>query len=95
MSFDRRSDAREILSLCYPNYVRMENDPILTERIVKKITEYYSEYGVMFRRIVTEPKAILPSQIRKRVHEGKDISGMVSPAVARFIKDNQLYSEEV
>ena len=94
LNFDQRSDMGEILSLCYPNYVRRENDPILTARIVEKITDIYNKHGKMFRRIVTEPRDILSSQIRRRVAEGKDVSGMVSTSVARFIKDNQLYLED-
>ena len=94
LNFDKRSDVKEIISLCYLNYVRRENDPILTERVVEKITEFYNKYGVMFRRIVIEPKLILPSQIKRKVREGKDISSEVAPAVARFIKENGLYLEE-
>ena len=94
LNFDKRSDYKEILSLCYPNYYRRENDPIITELVVAKITKIYKENGVMFRRIVTEPKTILPSQIRKKVLVGEDISDLVAPAVARFIKENELYLEE-
>ena len=93
LNFDKRSDYKEILSLCYPNYYRRENDPIITELVVAKITQIYKENGVMFRRIVTEPKTILPSQIRKKVRAGEDISDLVAPAVARFIKENELYLE--
>lgn len=94
LNFDQRADYREILSLCYPNYYRRENDPILTDRVVAKITRVYNETGKMFRRIVTEPKMILPSQIRKKARAGEDISDLVAPAVARFIKENELYLEE-
>ena len=94
LNFDKRNDYKEILSLCYPNYYRRESDPIITELVVAKITKIYKENGVMFRRIVTEPKTILPSQIRKKVLVGEDISDLVAPAVARFIKENELYLEE-
>ena len=64
---------------------------ILTKKIVDKITEYYNKYGVMFRRIVTEPIDISSTQIRKRIADGKDISGLVPKKVEDFIYKNALY----
>ena len=94
LSFDRWYKFEEIFKLCYPVYVRRENDPIMTQRIVAKITEYYEKYGVMFRRIVTEPIELSSTQIRTRVAEGKSISGLVPPKVEKFIYDNGLYIPE-
>ncbi len=94
LTFDTWYKFEEIFKLCYPVYVRRENDPILTKRIVDKITEYYNKYGVMFRRIVTEPVELSSTQIRKRVAEGKDISSLVPQGVAEFIKQNRLYLSE-
>ena len=39
LTFDTWYKFEEIFKLCYPVYVRRENDPILTKRIVDKITE--------------------------------------------------------
>ena len=94
LTFDQWYRFEDIFKLCYPVYVRRENDPIITKRIVDKITEYYEKYGVMFRRIVTDPIELSSTQIRKRVAEGKSISGMVPSKVEQFIKDNRLYFEE-
>ena len=74
--------------------MRRENDPILTKRIVDKITEYYNKYGVMFRRIVTEPIELSSTQIRRRLANGEDISGLVPEKVAEFIARNGLYLSE-
>ncbi len=94
LTFDTWYKFEEIFKLCYPVYVRRENDPILTKRIVDKITEYYNKYGVMFRRIVTEPIELSSTEIRKRVGEGKDISSLVPQRVAEFINQNRLYLSE-
>lgn len=94
LTFDTWYRFEDILKLCYPVYVRRENDPILTKRIVDKITEYYNKYGVMFRRIVTEPIDISSTQIRKMVSQGKDISALVPTRVAEFIYQNGLYISE-
>jgi nicotinate-nucleotide adenylyltransferase len=94
LTFDQWYKFEEIFKLCYPVYVRRENDPIMTQRIVGKITEYYEKYGVMFRRIVTEPIELSSTQIRKRVAEGKSIEGLVPQKVEKFIRDNRLYVSE-
>lgn len=94
LTFDQWYKFEEIFKLCYPVYVRRENDPIMTKRIVDKITEYYEKYGVMFRRIVTEPTELSSTQIRKMVAEGKDISKLVPEKVADFIYENRLYLSE-
>ena len=94
LTFDQWYRFEDIFKMCYPTYVRRENDPVLTKRIIAKIGEYYEKYGVMFRRIVTDPLAISSTEIRRAVREGKDISALVPPAVADFIRENQLYREE-
>ena len=91
LSFDKWYRFEDILKLCYPVYVRRENDPIMTQRIVSKITQYYEKYNVMFRRIVTEPIEVSSTLIRKRVGLGEDISALVPASVADYIRENQLY----
>ncbi len=91
LSFGDRADVSEILSLCYPTYSRRERDVFLEKRIVEKISLYYKTYGVMFRRIVTEPQEISSTVIRRSVAEGLNISGLVPEVVARFIREHGLY----
>ena len=93
LSFDKNEGFEEILSLCYPTYVRRENDAIISERIIAKISGFYKQYGVMFRRIVTDPIVLSSSQIRRSAAEGVNLSGMVGDSVARFIRENGLYKE--
>ena len=94
LTFDTWYRFEDIFKLCYPTYVRRENDPILSERIVAKITEYYEKYGVMFRRIVTEPLVLASTDVREAVREGRDISSMVPASVAEYIYDHRLYVGE-
>ncbi|MBE6596903.1 MAG: nicotinate (nicotinamide) nucleotide adenylyltransferase [Ruminococcaceae bacterium] len=91
LTFDTWYRFEDILKMCYPVYVRRENDKIIENRIISKITEYYNKYGVMFRRIVTDPIELSSTQIRDAVRAGKDISGMVHPLVEKYIKENKLY----
>ena len=94
LTFDQWYRFEDIFKMCYPTYVRRENDPLLTKRIVAKIGEYYEKYGVMFRRIVTDPIELTSTEIRRAVRDGRDISGMVPARVAEFIRENCLYREE-
>ena len=91
LTFDKWYRYEDILKMCYPTYVRRENDPLITSRIIAKIGEYYEKHGVMFRRIVTDPMPMASTDIRRAVKEGRDISGLVPPSVEKFIKENRLY----
>ncbi len=91
LTFDTWYRFEDIFKMCYPVYVRRENDALIGNRIVTKITEYYEKYGVMFRKIVTEPMPMASTDIRRMVREGKDISSLVPAPVESFIRENGLY----
>ncbi|MBE6662123.1 MAG: nicotinate (nicotinamide) nucleotide adenylyltransferase [Ruminococcaceae bacterium] len=93
LTFDTWYQYKEILELCYPVYMRREKDKILDDRIVKKLTKYYEESGKMFRKIVGEPMEISSTAIREKVKRGEDISSLVPPAVAEYIRLYGLYRE--
>ena len=91
LTLDKWYRYEDILKMCYPVYVRRENDPLITSRIVAKLGEYYEKHGVMIRKIITEPIELSSTRIRRAVSEGKDISAMVPKAVEKFIRDTGLY----
>lgn len=93
LTFDTWYRFEDIFKMCYPVYIRREKDPLITNRIVSKITEYYEKYGVMIRRIVTEPTVVSSTEVREAVRNGKDISGMVPKNVAEFISERGLYKQ--
>ena len=82
LTFDTWYRFEDILKMCYPVYVRREDDPLLGSRVVAKITEYYQKYGVMFRKIVTDPIPLSSTEIREAARAGRDISAMVPEGVA-------------
>jgi nicotinate-nucleotide adenylyltransferase len=85
-------EPEEIFKLCYPVYMRREGpDPILDARIVAKITEYQQKYGKVVRRITGDALPISSTMVRRAVAEGRDISGMVPPAVEKYIRETGLY----
>ena len=94
LTFDTWYRFEDILKLCYPVYIRRENDPETERRVIEKIGEYYRKYGVMFRKIIAEPFEISSTEIRERVKCGKDISGLVPPAVEEYIARHGLYRED-
>lgn len=91
LTFDEWYRFEDILRMCYPVYVRRENDPIIGNRVVAKIGEYYRKYGVMFRKILMEPQPLASTDIRKAVREGRSIAQLVPPGVEEFIAENRLY----
>ncbi len=91
LTFDKWYRFEDLFKMCYPVYVRREKDPLITNRIVSKITEYYEKYGVMMRRVVTEPFVVSSTEIRASIKDGKDISNLVPKKVADFICERGLY----
>lgn len=91
LTFDTWYRFEDIFKMCYPVYVRRENDPVIGNKIVSKINEYYKKYGVMFRKIITEPINVSSTDIRRAVREGRDISSLVPEGVEKFIRENGLY----
>ncbi len=95
LTFDTWYRFEDIFKMCYPVYVRREDDALIGNRVLAKITEYYQRYGVMFRKIITPPIDISSTQIRQRVQRGEDISSLVPCGVERFIRENGLYRKEI
>lgn len=91
LTLDEWREPEEIFRLSYPAYVRRENDPIVSAKIVQKLTVYQQKYGKIVRKILTEPMEVSSSMIRERLHGGAPITGMVPPAVEDYIRNKHLY----
>lgn len=91
LTLDEWHEAPEIFKLCYPIYVRRENDPILTKRIIAKISEYSEKYNAIVRRVVCDSIELSSTDIRRAIAEGRDLGDMVPPAVADYIFAHGLY----
>ncbi len=92
LTLDTWYQAQEIFKLCYPIYIRREDDPIITKKILAKIGEYTEKYGAIVRRVVADPIEISSTGVRETMRRGGDISHMVCPAVAEYIKTNNLFA---
>ncbi len=91
LSLDTWYEHEEIFKLCYPIYVRRENDPIISARIIKKIGEYSEKYGAIVRRVVCEPLEVSSTLVRERLAAHGSISDLVPPSVEKYIVENGLF----
>ena len=91
MTLDQWREPDEIFRLCYPVYVRRENDGELDQAIVEKTSSYQKKYGKVVRRIVTPAIELSSTDVRAAVAEGFPIEGAVPPAVAAYVRDHDLY----
>ncbi len=94
LTLDKWREAEEIFRLCYPIYIRRENDPIMSARILSRITEYTEKYNAVIRRVVAEPIEISSTEIRRRLAAGESVEGFIPSAVAEYIRHNRLYGAE-
>lgn len=91
LTLDSWRSPEEIFRLCYPVYVRRDDDRSLDAALIAKIAQYHRDYGKVVRKIVTEPLVLSSQEVRAALREGRDISQMVPPAVKKYIADNHLY----
>lgn len=91
LTLDKWREPEEIFRLCYPVYIRREEDGALDAAIVEKIKTYQEKYGKVVRRIVAPAIEISSTDVRAAVAEGFPIEGAVPSSVAAYIRDRGLY----
>ncbi len=91
LTLDEWREPEEIFRLCYPVYMRRENDPIIEARIIAKNEQYLKDYGKVVRRITGEVIELASTEIRERVSKKQPIAHLVPPAVADYIAEKELY----
>ena len=91
LTLDSWRAPEEIFRLCYPIYIRRENDPILEARIIKKNETYLQKYGKIARRLMADVIELSSTEIRDRVRRGEEIDSLVPTAVADYIREKGLY----
>ncbi len=91
LTLDSWREPDEIFRLCYPIYIRRENDPVLEGQIVAKNRSYLEKYGKIARRLMADVIELSSTEIRDRVKNGLEIESLVPPAVADYIRREGLY----
>lgn len=92
LTLDKWREPDEIFKLCYPTYIRREDDRSLDEEIIAKISEYREKYGKNVVRIDAPAIIASSSDIRDKISKGEDISDLVPKAVALYINEKGLYT---
>ena len=93
LTLDEWYKPEEIFKLCYPVYIRRENDRALDGKIIEKLAFYKENYGKNVVRIIAPAIETSSREIREKIKQGEDISALVCPRVAEYIKENKLYVE--
>lgn len=91
LTLDTWREPEEIFKLCYPVYVRRENDPETEKKIIAKNAEYKEKYGKIVMRVKTEPIEVSSNEIRRRIMASESIRGLVPDKVAEYIAQKGLY----
>ena len=91
LTLDTWHEPDEIFRLSYPVYIRRESDESLDERLIAKVTEYRNKYGKNVVKIKAPAIEVSSSEIRHKISNGEDISGLVPESVAEYIKEKGLY----
>ncbi len=91
LSLDTWKDPDEIFKLCYPVYIRREADKSLDRELIEKVTGYREKYGKNVVRLQAPAIEVSSSQIREKLRREEDISHLVPPSVADYIKEKGLY----
>ena len=91
LTLDAWDGADEIFKLCYPAYIRREDDRTLDSMIINKLKQYQEKYHKNVVRIVAPVIDISSSEIRRRLKRGEDVSEYMSPEVLQYIDEKGLY----
>lgn len=91
LTLDEWREPEEIFRLCYPVYIRREEDPANDARIVEKNNLYLQKYGKIVRKLPADVIEISSTEIRRRAAAGESLSGVVPGAVETYIRENHLY----
>ena len=84
-------DADEIFSLCYPVYIRREEDRALDQRIIEKNTAYFEKYGKYVIKLDSPVIDISSTQLRAMIKNGEDTSRYIDSEVLSYIEERGLY----
>ena len=91
LTIDEWDSPEEIFKLCYPVYIRRENDRSLDRTIINKIADYKERFGKNIVRIDAPAIEVSSSEVREKLRRGEDVSRMLPPSVLGYIKEKGLY----
>lgn len=91
LTLDEWHDADEIFKLCYPVYIRREEDASLDKVIIEKLKLYQEKYHKNVVRVQSPVIEISSSEIRRKIKAGEDVSLVMPEGVLDYINEKGLY----
>lgn len=85
------NDAQEIFKLCYPVYIRRENDRELDEKIIETNTRYFETFGKYVIKLDAPIIEISSSTLREMLKRGEDVSEYIPARTLEYIEEKGLY----
>ncbi len=81
----------DILKLADIVVMRREDDGEMSLLLRKKMRLLREEYGARIHEIDATPVIMSSTELRRMLHDGDDIRGLVPDSVIKYIEDNRLY----
>ena len=91
LTLDEWDHADEIFKLCYPVYIRREEDRTLDSKIIEKNTEYFEKYGKYVIKLDSTVIDISSTELRASIKRGEDVSAYIDGEVLKYIGEKGLY----
>lgn len=91
LTLDSHDNVAEIFKLCYPVYVRRENDRSLDAKIIAKNTEFFEKYGRYVIKLDAPATEISSGEIRRMIKDGEDVSEYLDSEVLKYINKKEQY----
>lgn len=91
LTLDEWHAVDEIFKLCYPVYIRREEDTSLDKVIIEKLAHYQEKYHKNVVRVQSPVIEISSSEIRRRLKAGEDVSLVMPEGVLDYINEKGLY----
>ena len=91
LTLDEWDQAEEIFKLCYPVYIRREEDRSLDSKIIEKNTEYFEKFGKYVIKLDAPVINISSTELRSKIKRGEDVSEYIDSEVLKYIEEKGLY----
>ena len=91
LTLDDWDGADEIFKLCYPVYIRREEDALIDKMLIEKLAHYQEKYHRNVVKIQSPVINISSSEIRRRLAAGEDVSEYMPESILAYIKEKGLY----
>ncbi len=94
LTLDEWNSPEEIFRLCYPVYIRREEDKSLDALIIEKNQSYRDRFGKYAIKLNSPVIDISSRAIREKLRLGEDVSQYMDYEVLKYITERGLYKND-